>query len=143
MKRPRVNLFIFSILSFIVSAAPLAVALALNFESYTKTVSGGVKLTIGGIIVCVLLLFKALGKLNAPGGIMAYFVVFLLAYLLEAILADLILLSGMALLGEVMDMIFIRPFVRRAREEITVKKTADATTKQITAVLDSYLGGRV
>ena len=74
---------------------------------------------------------------------MAYFVVFLLTYLLEAILADLILLSGMALLGEVMDMIFIRPFVRRAREEITIKKTADATAEQVKAVLDDYLGGRV
>ena len=143
MKRPRFKLFIFSILSFIVSLAPLITAFALNFETYTKTVSAGVKLTIGGVIVCVLLFFKVIGKLNAPNGVMAYFIVFLLAYLLEAILADLILLSGMALLGEVMDMIFIRPFVRRAREEITIKKTADATADQVKVILDDYLGGRV
>lgn len=141
--KKRVKLCVLQVLSFIVSAAPLAVLLIINLDKYFVTIAAGVKLAAGGMLVIVLMLLNAFGRLKIPGGVMAYLIVFLLAYLLEAVLADLMLISGAALIGAVVDYIFIRPLVKRARDEIMIGKTADATAEKVKSVLDEYLGGRV
>lgn len=141
--KKRVKLAVLSILSFVISVVPLASIILINTDKYFVNIAAGVKLAAGGMIVIVLMLLNAFGRLKIPGGVMAYLIVFLLAYLLEAVLKDLMLISGAALLGAALDHIFIRPLVKKAREDILVGKTADATADKVKAVLDEYLGGRV
>ncbi len=142
MKR-RVKLLIAQLFSFMVAILPLIVVFIVNRERYFINVAAGVKLATGGIIVIVLMLANALGRLKVPGGIMAYLIVFLLSYLLEAILNDLAILSGAALLGAVVDYLIMRPIVKKLREDIMVGKTADATADKVKQILDEYIGGRV
>ena len=141
MKR-RGKLLLAQICSFIVSVAPLIAVFVINRERYFVDVAAGVKLAAGGIIVVVMMLINALGRLKVPGGVMAYLIVFLLSYLLEAVLSDLMILSGAALLGASIDTIIMRPIIKKLREDITVSKTADATSKKIKEILN-YTGGRV
>ena len=139
MKR-RVELFLLYIGSFIFSVAPLIITFIINREKYIASPADTFKLCIGGTIAIVIIAIKALGKLKIPGGITLYGIIFVLSYLLEAILADLLLLSGMALLGEIIDCAVFRPLIKRTKEKITISKTADATTEKMRAVLEEYMG---
>ena len=83
---------------------------------------------------------KAMGKLKVPSAIVAYGIVFIMAYLLAAILEDLMLLSGMALLGELLTVILFKKAIQNTKESITIGKTADATSAQVEAVFKKYTG---
>ena len=138
--KTKLKLFVFYVLSFAVSVAPLIITFIINRDKYISAPADTFKLCIGGTIAVVLIAIKALGKLKIPGGITLYGIVFALAYLLEAILADLLLLSGMALLGEIIDCAIFRPLIKRTKEKITITKTADATTEKVRAVFEEYMG---
>ena len=145
-KKPkyRLRLVLLYIGSFIVTIAPLLVCFIANWDKYTKTPSDTVKLCIGGAIGLVFLFLKVIGKLGMPRRIVLFGIVFIMAYLLQAILADLILLSGMALAGEFLDLVCFQRAIRITKENILIGKTADATTSQVEQVLKKYLGnGRV
>lgn len=130
--------------SFIVSIAPLVFCFAWNWEDYTKTPGDTVKLTFGGIMLAVLVFMKVIGKLKMPRRIVSFGIVFVMAYLLQAVLEDLLLLSGMALLGEFIDFVFFQKAIKKTKEDILIGKTADVTTAQVEQVLKKYMGnGRV
>lgn len=75
---------------------------------------------------------------------MLFGVVFVMAYLLQALMDDLILLSGMALAGELLDLLCFQHFIKKTKENILIEKTADATTSKVEEVVKKYLGnGRV
>lgn len=75
---------------------------------------------------------------------MLFGVVFVMAYLLQALMNDLILLSGMALAGELLDLLCFQHFIKKMKENILIEKTADATTSKVEEVVKKYLGnGRV
>ena len=67
-------------------------------------------------------------------------IVVLIVVIVFKVLMDLFLLSGMALLGEALDLIFFKRAVANARENITVGKTADATADKVREVLNEYMG---
>jgi hypothetical protein len=130
--------------SFIVSIAPLVVVLCFKWNDYTTTPTQTIKLCVGGIIVLGLIFLKVIGKIGVPRRIVWFSVVFILAYLLQVVLNDLILLSGMALLGELLDLIFFQRYIKRTKENILIGKTANTTTEQVEKVIQKYLGnGRV
>ena len=136
----RLKLIVLYLFSFIFSTAPLVITFILNKEEYITTPSDTFKLCIGGMIAVILIALKAVGKLKLPSGIVLYGIAFALSYLLEAILTDLMLLSGMALLGEIIDAAIFKPLIARTNEKMNISKTADATAEQIRAVLDEYMG---
>ncbi len=136
----KLKLFVLYIFSFVFSVAPLIITFAVNRDKYITTPADTFKLCIGGAIAIGIIAVKVLGKLKIPGGITLYGIIFVLSYLLEAILADLLLLSGMALLGEIADCVLFRPLIRRTREKITITKTADLTSEKVKAVLEEYIG---
>ena len=138
--KTNLKLFALYVCSFVFSVAPLVVTFALNKEKYVTTPADTVKLCAGGAIAIAIIALKAVGKLRVPRGITLYGIVFVLAYLLEALLADLMLLSGMALIGEIIDAAIFRPLISRTREKQKISKTADATAEKMRAVLDEYLG---
>ncbi len=137
-------LVILSIFSFLASASPLAVTLILKREEYFTAPSDSVKLGLGALLVIIFIALKALGRLKIPRGVVGYGLVFLLSYLLESILADLLLLSGMALLGECLDLFFFRAPIKRQREKLSIAKTANATADQavtgVEELLKKYVG---
>lgn len=141
----RTKLIFLQIGSFLVSVAPLLVVIILKWNSYTSEPSDSIKLGVGCMIGLVFVLLKAVGKLKMPSRIVSFGIVFIMSYLLKAILDDLILLSGMALAGEVLDMIIFQPFIKKIKEKIQIGKQANATTAQMEEVFKQYLGsnGRV
>ena len=140
--KPKVKLAFLCATSYVVSILPLVIAFLLNIDRYTESVEATVKLTVGGIIVLVLLLVRTLGN-TMPSGIGATLAAFICAYLLQAILTDLVLLLGMFLFGELLDVIFFKRKITTLREDILVEKTATATAEQVEAVLKKYNNGRV
>lgn len=115
----KVKYALLSIVSYIILVAPLLTVLIVKWDSYTEYVGygGKLKLTAGGVIACALMLMMMLGKLKLPRGIIVAGAVFAFTWLLEAILKDLKLLSGMFLLGETLYYIFFQTTLRRLGEQ--------------------------
>lgn len=136
----KLRLAILRTCSFLCSIAPLVICLIAKWDKYTATPDKTVKLCLGGILVVVFIALKALDKLKISSTIVGYGAVFVLAYLLESLLDDLMLISGMALLGELLDVIFFKRSISICKENILVGKTADATSAQVEEVLKKYMG---
>ena len=136
----KVKLVFLQIFSFLFSITPLAVAVFINRAKYFSTPEESVKLGIGAVIAAVFILMKVLAKIKIPRRIVTYGIVFAMAYFLESILADLLLLSGMAFLGEFVDLIFFQKSINRTREAISNEKIADVTAVQVENVLNKFVG---
>lgn len=142
--KQKIKLAVLEILSFIVSIAPLAVVLIMNWGKYTKGPSETVRLWIGSFIIIAFVIAKVLGKLKVPPRIVTFAVIFLMSYLMQAVLDDLFLLSGMALLGEALDLIIFRRAIKHIREQVLIDRTAEAsadrTAEKMREVLNEYIG---
>ena len=139
-KKLKVRLVFLQIFSFIVCIAPLAIAVVMNRNEWFSTPEESVKIGIGAIIGIVLICLKVLAKIKMPRRIVTYGIVFAMTYLLGSILADLLLLSGMAFLGEALDLIFFQRAIKKTKESITAEKTADATAEQVEKMFERYIG---
>lgn len=143
MKNKRKNkvwLVILYICSFVVSLVPLVICFVLNWGDYTKKPSDTIRLSLGGIAIVTLIFMKVIGKLKMPCRIVSFGIAFVMAYLLQAVLNDLLLLTGMALLGEFIDYAIFQRAIRKMKEDILVRKTADVTTAQVEEVVQKYIG---
>lgn len=141
-KNLKVRLVFLYIGSFIISIAPLVVVLALNWGDYTKTPGDTVKLCFGGVFALFLIFLKVIGKLKMPRRIVFFGILFLLVYLLKALLDDILLLSGMALAGELIDLLcFQRPIIV-TKESIMIEKTSDATASKVEEAMKKFFNGR-
>jgi hypothetical protein len=78
---------------------------------------------------------KAIGKLKMPRRVITFAVVLLLAYLLKAIMDDIIILSAMALLGEILDEILFARQCKKLREQIKMEAQGDITTEKVKQAL--------
>jgi hypothetical protein len=136
-------IFLLHLLSFLFSVLPLGLVFAFNFGKYTETVVDAVKLSFGGVLLVVFMVLKVLGKLKMPRRVVFYAFVFVGAVLFAAVLEDLVLLSGAALLGEAVDYIFLQPVIARRKSEKEREKVADATADRVEQLFDKYIGGRV
>ncbi|MBE6546347.1 MAG: hypothetical protein E7668_02755 [Ruminococcaceae bacterium] len=117
--KQKVNYALMSVLGFLVLIAPMLTVVILNWEEYTAHSYGGtIKLTAGGVMAAVFLFLMVLGKLKMPRGIIIAGVIFGFAWLLESILQDLKLLSGMFLLGETLYYIFFQTILKRMRDQL-------------------------
>nr|DAQ49155.1 MAG TPA: hypothetical protein [Caudoviricetes sp.] len=134
------RLFMLYVASFLVSIVPLVICFAYHWADYTKTPGDTVKLTFGGIIVATLVFVKVIGKLKMPRRIVSFGIAFIVAYLLQAVLKDLVLLTGMALLGEFIDYAIFQRAIKKTKEDMLIGKTADATTEQVEQVIKKYIG---
>ena len=139
-KQMKRDLIVLYILSFIVSIAPLLVCLIVNWNKYTTTPGDTVKLCLGGIILLFFVFLKVVGKLRLPRRIITFATLFIVVYLLQSVLDDLLLLSGMALLGEFLDTILFQNAIKSTKESISIEKTATATSTQVEEVIKKYIG---
>lgn len=136
-------LFLLYLLSFVSSVLPLALVFGFRFGEYTETVADTVKLSFGGIVLVAFLILKVLGKLKMPRRVVFYAFVFVGAWLFDALLKDLVLLSGAALLGEAADYMILQPVIARRKSAKEREKAASETAEKMEEILDRYIGGRV
>lgn len=139
--KKRVVLSLMYICSFICSIAPLVIYVAVNHERYIGVRADAVKLSVGGLICAALVLFKILGRLKAPSSTVCLGIFFLLSYLLKSITDDLVVLSFLALTGDLADKIFLGIPISRLRSGISAERTADATADKLEAILERYYRG--
>ena len=128
-------------LSFLLSVLPVSVAIITRWDVYTEDPGGGFKLAIGGILLGVVLLLGVLGRLKIPGDIWVAVFVFVISYLIRSVLDDILLLTGCYIAGRVCDRLFCKGAIKRIREELAARRTAELTGKTVVDQIKSYLGG--
>lgn len=124
------------ILGFVLSIAPIFTYFILNYDRYVKSTYDGVRLASGGIILACILLVKITGKLKIPSAVSVFGVIFILSYLLNSIIMDLMIFSFLALLGEICDMV-VQIFIRKERARLVNTKIATETAKEISKIVNT------
>lgn len=124
------------ILGFVLSVAPILTYFILNYDRYVKSTYDGVRLASGGIILACILLVKITGKLKTPSAVSVFGVIFVLSYLLNSIIMDLMIFSFLALLGEICDMV-VQIFIRKERARLVNTKIATETAKEISKIVNT------
>lgn len=141
--KARTKILLMKIAGFGASIAPILIAVGFNWGEYTATVAETIKLSAGAIIVLFFLFLKSMGKLKLPEKrIVLYLILFSLAYLLQSFLNDFVLISGMALLGELLEL----PIEKKAlamEKEFAINEQAEATAKAIGNYKRDDSSGRV
>lgn len=138
----RIKLGIVYLLSIIASVLPLLICLIVNREKFFTTPGDVVKTSIGGMILLVFVFLKTIGKLKMPRRVILFGLVFALSYLLQSLLQDLTLLSGLALIGEGVDYIIFQPILSAMREKNRANRAADVTEERVEKLLQQYIGSR-
>lgn len=120
----KIKLPLLYILSFVLSVAPALVYFFINHERYIATRGAGVRLLLGGVILVAVLVIKSLGYLKIKSTLIFFGLAFLLSFLLESIISDLLIFSLLGLIGELLASV-VRFFIKREREKNGAKKTAE------------------
>lgn len=128
------------ILSAVVSIAPILTFFFMNLERYTKTVPETVKLCFGAVILLCIVVLKVIGKLRIPSAVTLYSIMFILAYLLESIINDLMIFAFLALLGEIFSLI-VDLVIKRCKERLMLEKSASMTVEGIEKIITKHIGG--
>lgn len=124
-------------LSFTCSIAPVLTFFLINHRDYIATTPEKIKLLFGGALVVAILIIKSLGFLKIKSSLAFYGGAFLLSYLLESIIHDLLIFSFLALVGEVLAMV-VRIFINREK-----KKRQEQKSGQIVKEAIKEVSGRV
>lgn len=128
------------ILSVVLSICPVMIFFFVNLDIYVTTRYEGIKLASGGVVLLLIVVLKVLGKLKIPSGIALYGIVLVLAYLLDAIIADLMLFTFLALVGEILSSI-CDAVIKSFKKKLEREKTAEITANEIKKVIGG--SGRV
>jgi hypothetical protein len=131
------------LISFLLSIAPLVIALSVNWSDYVKTPADGIKLSIGGGMLVVLIFLKAIGRLKMPAKrVLAYMFALAFCYFLQAILNDLVFLLLMATIGEISDLLFVQKTLVKAREQLQMEKQGNVVADKLETIVKKYMEGR-
>ena len=125
-------------LSFLCSVLPVTIYFAINHAKYISTVPDKIKLGIGAVALIAIVVLKLCGKLKINSRIVVFGIVFALSYLLDSILNDLIIFSGLALLGEALDMI-VTIFIKREKRKLEINENAEASAKANEKVIEKVI----
>lgn len=143
MKNTKSNVIKLKIFGFLLSVLPILLIVGFNWNDYTITVMETVKLSVGLIIAIIFVLMKCLGRLKFPEKrVLGYLIVFIMVFLLESILNDMLLFSAGALIGELLAM----PLEIKAtamEKEVMIDKTADATAKALDKKIESMVNKHI
>lgn len=143
VRRLKCKKLLLQLLSFVFSIAPLAAVFFRGSERYVSSVADAVKISLGGVMIVIFIALKSLGKLKIPRRITGFAIAFVMCYLFASVLPDLLLITGAALAGEVIDVLIFTPWIARVEKKILVEETADATAGKVEEILQQYIGGRV
>ena len=133
MKRFKIPLLY--LLSFALSVLPVGVYFYANRHRYFVTLPDRVKITVGLVCLVFIVFLKVMGKLRMPSRAVLFGTVMIMCYLLERVLDDLLVFSFLALVGEILDIV-CQIFIRKAKEEKLIEKTAERTAGEIERILN-------
>ena len=120
-------------LSFICSISPILTFFLINHREYISTTPEKIKLLFGGALAVAILIIKSLGFLKIKSSLVFFGGAFLLSYLLESIIHDLLIFSFLALVGEVLSMV-VKIFINRERKKIEQEKSGQIVKEAIKEV---------
>jgi hypothetical protein len=135
MKVKRLKLLPLYLCSFLASALPISIYFFANFDRYVKTTPQAVRLSIGAALVIMIIGLKALGRLKMPNRVVTFFILFILCYLLDSILNDLVIFLFLAFLGEVLDLV-LQAVIASKNREIEREKYQSEIEKAVEKGLD-------
>lgn len=130
----RIKIFLLYVLSFLCSIGPVSVFFLINWDRYVQTVPEKIKLSCGIVFLLVIVLLKVMGKLRLPSRAALFGIIFVMCYLLEAIINDLLILSFLALVGELLDAI-CQLFLRRAKKKQNNEELAETVANAINGLV--------
>ena len=130
----RIKIFLLYVLSFLCSIGPVSVFFLINWDRYVQTVPEKIKLSCGIVFLLVIVLLKVMGKLRLPSRAALFGIIFVMCYLLEAIISDLLILSFLALVGELLDAI-CQLFLRRAKKKQNNEELAETVANAISGLV--------
>ncbi len=139
--KARILIVLLYIASFFASIGPALTFFLIHQEKYIKTVPDKVKISAGIVIITVIVVIKLMGKLKINSRIFVFGVVFLLSYLFEALLNDLLIFSFLALIGEIAD-ILIMMLIKKIKTDLLIQKSANANADAMEEAFNR-LSGRV
>lgn len=127
----------------IVTFAPLAVTVGVNLQDYISTPASAVSLTAGGAMAAAVVVLQMLGKGKKLLGsaVIISGIVFALSILLEPLVLNLKLLTGMVFLGEGAYAVGFKAPIARIRKRI--EQTEQATVMRQVLQEPSEPSGRV
>ena len=123
------------LLSFALSVCPVAIYFWVNAHRYISTVPEGIRLGAGAVLLLGIVFLKVIGKLKVSSRTTLFGMVFVLCYLMQAVLNDLLIFTFLALCGEIMDSA-CQIFIRRARREQNAELSAKITAKEIERIVN-------
>lgn len=144
IQKLRTRLIFLYIGSFTVSLLPLLILFIVNWDKYTTSPSDTIKLCIGGIM-CLIFAFLILAdKLKMPNRIVLCGVLFIIVYLLKAVLEDLLLICAICFISSAVDWLIFQQLIKKTKQDILIQKTANTTTAQVEEAVKKIIGsGRV
>ena len=138
VKQLKVRKPIYNVSSFAVSVGPVAAVIIAKWEVYTKD-GGGLKLGFGGLLVGVVLLLAFLGRVKIPGRVIALGFVCVMCFLLNAVIADLPLLSGVAFGSVAADAVWTGRMSKKISKELELREAADRASRATLDGVKEYL----
>ena len=111
-----------------VSIGPVLTYFLMNKDRYLCTKYDAIKLFSGGLILVFMIVLKTLKKLKIPSGVWFFGLICILSYLLAPIIQDLTVISFLALIGEVMDLIVVA-LIEREKKKLITSQTASELKK--------------
>lgn len=142
-KYSKFKMFGLYVLSVLVNILPLVVVLIINWEFCTKTKREGIAISVTGFVWIFFLIISMLGsmpkKLNRVGSLI---IVFLILELMKPLLSFMCVFAGASAIGAILDVIIVRPIIRRYVELRIASKTADITTQQVKLAVAELLEER-
>lgn len=147
-KYSKLKMFGLYALSLAVNLIPLIVVLIINWEVCTKTKREGIAISVTGFVWVFFLIITMLGTLPKKiNRVATLCIVFGVLELMKPLLNYMTIFAGAAAIGALLDVIIIKPIIKRYAELRVASKTADITTQQVKLavkeLLDEERTGRV
>ena len=147
-KYSKLKMFGLYALSLAVNLIPLIVVLIINWEVCTKTKREGIAVSVTGFVWVFFLVITMLGTLPKKiNRVATLCIVYGVLELMKPLLNYMTIFAGTAAIGALLDVIIIKPIIKRYAELRVASKTADITTQQVKLavkeLLDEERNGRV
>ena len=138
-KQLRARRILYGLSSYMLTVIPTSAVIISRWDIYTQE-KGGFKLGAGGVLLGIVLLLAFLGKMKVPGRVFALGFAFVTAYLLEAVLHDMVLLLGVAFASVAVDALWTGRMVKKVAKEQELREAADRASKATVEGIKEYLG---
>lgn len=128
------------ILSVLVNILPLVVVLIINWEACTKTRRECVAITVTGFVWIFFLVVTMIGSMpKQTNRVATLCIVFGVLELMKPLMHYMTIFSGACAIGGILDLIIVKPIIKKYRELRVATKTADITTQQVAQVVKDIL----